>query len=282
MLWNCGRFTFDLSTPAIMGILNVTPDSFSDGGEHLDHNDAYQHAMAMIEQGATIIDVGGESTRPGSNEVPDAEELARVLPVVRRLADEGVAVSIDTRHFAVAKACVEAGAAIVNDVSGFRDIAMRELAASTDVGCVVMHMLGEPKSMQDDPHYDDVVSDVSDYLLAQAELLITAGVSKDRICIDPGPGFGKNFEHNLALLHATPELSSLGFPLMAAFSRKRTVGQMAGLRAAAANPSERALASAIVAAWTALHGATVLRVHDVRETVEALSVLNCLQKPVRA
>jgi dihydropteroate synthase len=278
MIWNCGKYVFDLAEPIIMGILNITPDSFSDGGENRDHDVACAHARQMLAEGATIIDVGGESTRPGSDEVLETEELDRVLPVVKRLADEGVAVSIDTRHPAVARAAIEAGATIINAVSGFRDPAMREIAALSDVGCVVMHMLGEPKSMQEEPYYDDVVVEVRDYLLAQAALLEAAGVSRDRICIDPGPGFGKNFDHNLALLRATSELSAVGYPLMAAFSRKRVIGDMTGIEL----PADRVAASAIVAAWAAMRGAGVVRVHDVRETAEAIKVFSHLEKTVHA
>ena len=274
MIWHCANFDFDLMTePVIMGILNITPDSFSDGGEHHDHQTAYAYAHEMLAGGARIIDVGGESTRPGSDEVAETEELARVLPVVSRLAADGVAVSIDTRHVRVAEACIEAGAAIVNDVSGFRDPRMRELVAASDVGCIVMHMLGEPKSMQNNPHYDDVVAEVSDYLVEQAALLEAEGVTTNRICIDPGPGFGKNFQHNLALLKAIPRLTGLGYVVMAAFSRKRFIGDLTGI----SSPAERAAASAIVAAWAALHGAGILRVHDVRETVDALKILRYLE-----
>ncbi|MCL2632486.1 MAG: dihydropteroate synthase, partial [Coriobacteriia bacterium] len=221
MIWQCSRFTFDLSEPIITGIVNVTPDSFSDGGEAYETEDALVRAYRMLEEGADIIEVGGESTRPGSDEVYWEVELARVLPVVQRLCDEDVVVSIDTRHAEVAQACIDAGAAIINDVSGFRDENMRQVVSSTGVGCVIMHMLGEPKSMQDNPHYDDVVTEVSAYLLEQASLLQSAGVNTSNICIDPGPGFGKLFTHNLALLKATSELASLGYPLMAAYSRKR-------------------------------------------------------------
>ena len=274
MIWRCGRFAFDLTKPIIVGILNITPDSFSDGGENYNQKIAYARAQQMLSEGATIIEIGGESTRPGSDEVLVAEELARVLPITKQLCAEGAAVSIDTRHAQVALHCLDAGAVIVNDVSGFRDPKMCGLVASSDVGCVVMHMLGEPKSMQDDPQYDDVVAEVTDYLLNQAERLKALGVAPDRICLDPGPGFGKSFEHNLALLKATSAMSTLGYPLMTAFSRKRFIGDITGITIAA----ERALPSAIVAAWAASEGARVLRVHDVRETVEALSVVRHLKE----
>jgi dihydropteroate synthase len=227
----------------------------------------------MAEQGAAIIDVGGESTRPGSDEVSVEEELARVLPVVTRLAEEGLVVSIDTRHALVARACVEAGAAIINDVSGFRDQAMVDVAASCDAGLVVMHMLGEPKGMQVDPHYEDVVGEVRDYLLGQAGMLEAAGIARERICIDPGPGFGKTFEHNLALLRETAAFASLGYPLMAAYSRKGFIGAFAGV----VETSERVAGSVVVAVYAAQRGARVLRVHDVAPTVEALRTLEILE-----
>jgi dihydropteroate synthase len=256
-----------------MGILNVTPDSFSDGGQHDGLQAACAHARLMVEQGATIIDVGGESTRPGSDEVSVEEELARVLPVVARLADEGMIVSIDTRHAAVAKACVEAGAAIINDVSGFRDQAMVDVAVGCGAGLVVMHMLGEPKGMQTEPRYEDVVGEVRDYLLGQAHALEAAGVAHERICIDPGPGFGKTFEHNLALLRQTSVFASLGYPLMAAYSRKGFIGALTGVTEA----SKRVAGSVAVAIYAAQRGARVLRVHDVAPTVEALRTLEILE-----
>ncbi|MDR2196704.1 MAG: dihydropteroate synthase [Coriobacteriales bacterium] len=271
-MWRCANFELEVRAPLIMGILNVTPDSFSDGGLHERPEDACAHARALVAQGADIIDVGGESTRPGSEAVSADEELARVLPVVRQLVSEGLIISIDTRNASVAAACVEAGAAIINDVSGFRDRAMVEVAAGCDAGLVVMHMLGEPKNMQLDPHYDDVVGEVSAWLLAQARMLEAALVAPERICIDPGPGFGKTCEHNLALLRATPALAALGYPLMAAYSRKGFIGQLTGVEAA----HERVAGSVAVAAWAALHGARVVRVHDVAPTREALRVLQAI------
>lgn len=269
MEWICGRHRLDLSQPVVMGILNVTPDSFSDGGEHLDPASAVAHARLLASQGARIIDVGGESTRPGSDALSESEELARVLPVLQALVAEGLIVSLDTRHAQVAEAGIAAGAAIINDVSGFRDPAMRRAVAKSEVGCVVMHMLGEPKSMQVEPHYQDVVDEVSQYLLSQAALLVDEGVARTRICIDPGPGFGKTFEHNLALLQATGRLAGLGYPLMAAYSRKAFIGRLTDVPIA----GERQAGSVAVAVWAALHGARVLRVHDVKPTVEALRAM---------
>jgi dihydropteroate synthase len=273
-MWQCAGFAFDVSSPIVMGILNVTPDSFSDGGRHDTLEAACAHARRMVRQGAAIIDVGGESTRPGSDELSVEDELARVLPVVTELVSEGLAVSIDTRHAEVARACVEAGAAIINDISGFRHPAMVDVALSCNVGLVVMHMLGEPKDMQTDPHYKDVTREVRDYLLGQACTLEAAGVARERICIDPGPGFGKTFEHNLTLLRETSVLAALGYPLMAAYSRKAFVGALTGVAVA----EKRVVGSVAVALFAAKRGARVLRVHDVAPTVEALKVLATMER----
>jgi dihydropteroate synthase len=267
-VWRCGRFELALEAPLVMGILNVTPDSFSDGGRFDDPTAAVLHAERLIAEGAAILDVGGESTRPGSEEVPVGEELARVRPVVRRFAAENVPISIDTRHAEVAQACVEAGASIINDISGFRDRAMVDVAAGSDAGVVVMHMLGEPKTMQDAPHYDDVVVEVGGYLIAQAALLEAAGVARERIAIDPGIGFGKTLEHNLELLRRLPELAALGFPVVLGASRKRFIGAITGIE----DPAERLGGSLAVALFAARHGASALRVHDAGATVQALQV----------
>ena len=216
-----------LERPLVMGIVTSTPDSFSDGGDH-DDPLARSRGASARDAGADIIDVGGESTRPGSDAVPAAEELARVRPVVARWPHAGVPVSVDTRQPEVAAACVQAGASIVNDVSGFRDPAMVDVAAATDVGVVVMHMLGEPKTMQRAPAYADVVAEVGGFLLAQAALLEAAGVAQERIAIDPGIGFGKTIEHNLALLRGLPELASHGYPVVVGASRKRFIGDITG------------------------------------------------------
>lgn len=271
-MWQCAKFTLDTKKPLIMGIVNVTPDSFSDGGRLFDTQAACAHARKLAAQGAAIIDVGGESTRPGSQEVSLQEELNRVLPVVTQLASEGLIVSIDTRHAAVAQACLNAGAAIINDVSGFRHPAMVDLAATSTAGLIIMHMLGEPKSMQSNPHYHNVVQEVSAYLTAQAATLEAAGVAPSRISIDPGPGFGKTYAHNLALLKATPQLAALGYPLVAGWSRKAFIGQLTGVPAAA----DRVAGSVAVALYAANHGARILRVHDVAPTAQALAALEPL------
>ncbi len=266
-LWHCGSHRLPLDRPLVMGILNVTPDSFSDGGRFVDTDSAVEHGLAMLSDGADLVDVGGESTRPGAAEVSIAEETERVLPVVTRLAEEAsVPVSIDTRHAEVAAACLEAGAAIVNDVSGFRDEAIVGVVAGSDCGCVVMHMLGEPGTMQEEPAYEDVVGEVRAYLLERAAALEAAGVARERIAVDPGIGFGKTVEHNLELLRRLPELVETGYPVVVGASRKSFIGTLLGVE----EPSGRVAGSVGVAVRAAESGAAVLRVHDVRETADAL------------
>lgn len=272
-LWLCGRFELALERPLVMGIVNVTPDSFSDGGVYEDPAGAVAAGERFVAEGAAIIDVGGESTRPGAAPVTPAEELARVRPVVSRLVAEAVPISVDTRNAEVARACVEAGASIINDVSGFRDPAMIALAAETDAGVVVMHMLGEPHSMQRSPRYDDVVREVGGYLVAQATQLEAAGVARERIAIDPGIGFGKTLAHNLELLRRLDEIAELGFPLVMGVSRKRFIGEITGVD----EPAERLGGSVAAACWCAAHGAGVVRVHDVAASVQALAVQAALQ-----
>ncbi len=274
-IWRCGRFELDLTEPLVMGIVNVTPDSFSDGGEHDDPLSAVAWSEQLVADGAAVLDVGGESTRPGSEAVAPAAELARVRPVVRRLAVEPLPVSIDTRHPEVAAGCLEVGASIINDVSGFRDPLMVQVAAASDAGVVIMHMLGEPKTMQSEPHYDDVVREVGGYLLAQAAVLEAAGVQRERIAIDPGIGFGKTLEHNLALLRAVPELAEFGYPVLIGASRKRFIGDITGV----AEARDRVGGSIAAALAAAARGAAVLRVHDVAATVQALAVARALESP---
>jgi dihydropteroate synthase len=272
-IWRCGRFALALDRPLVMGVLNVTPDSFSDGGEREDPAAAVAWAERLIEQGADIIDVGGESTRPGAEAVPVTAELSRVRPVITRLGHEDVPVSIDTRHAEVAQACLEAGASIINDVSGFTDPAMIAVAAGSDAGVVVMHMLGDPAGMQSDPRYDDVVAEVGGFLLAQAALLEASGVERERIAIDPGIGFGKTLEHNLALLQALPALTEHGYPVLVGVSRKRFIGDITGVE----QPSKRVGGSIAAALEAARLGAAVVRVHDVDQTVQALTVAEAIR-----
>ena len=264
--WRCGRFEVALTRPLVMGIVNVTPDSFSDGGLCEDAERAIAHARELVLAGADIIDVGGESTRPGSDEVSPGEEARRVVPVIRALAEEIAApLSIDTRHADVARQCVVAGASIINDVSGFRDPAMVELAAQCDAGLVVMHMLGEPKTMGSGPHYGDVVAEVRDYLASRAAALEAAGVARERIMLDPGIGFGKTTAHNLAILRRLGAIESVGYPVLVGASRKRFVGELTDV----AEPCERVAGSIAVALWSSSAGAAAVRVHDVAETVRA-------------
>lgn len=271
-VWRCGPTKFVLDRPLVMGVLNVTPDSFSDGGDFLDPLAALVRGRRIVAEGGHIVDVGGESTRPGAARLDPAEELARIRPVVSALAVEDVCVSVDTRNAEVAAACVEAGARVINDVSGFREGAMVDLAASCDAGLVVMHMLGEPGTMQDSPVYDDVVADVRAYLERQALRLRDAGVDPARIALDPGIGFGKTLEHNLALLANLGEIASLGYAVLVGASRKRFVGAVTGV----SDPKRRVWGSvgAAVAAYD--RGASVLRVHDVAETAQALAVASAI------
>lgn len=269
MTWQCSSFEFDLKTPVIMGILNMTPDSFSDGGENATFDAAIAHAELMVEQGAAIIDVGGESTRPGSAPVTSDEEWERIAEVVAELARRGVCVSVDTRHADVAKRAVEAGASIINDVSGFRDPAMVEVACACDAGLVVMHMKGEPATMQVDPTYDDVVAEVRDYLRERCAELEAAGVARERLCIDPGPGFGKTPKQTIELMRNIHELVHLGYPVLAAPSRKSYVGYAYRID----DPKERDTASAAEALLACELGAAVVRTHNVEKTSEGLADL---------
>lgn len=276
-VWRCGRHALSLERPLVMGILNVTPDSFSDGGAFLAPAGALAHARAMLAEGAAIIDVGGESTRPGACDVDPDEEAARVLPAVAALAADGACVSIDTRHGEVARACVEAGAAIINDVSGFRDPQMAAVAAGCDAGLVVTHMLGEPRTMQEDPRYDDVVAEVRDDLARRVAALLDAGVAAERIAVDPGIGFGKTLEHNLELIARLHELAAIGHPVVLGASRKRFIGSILDQP----EPRLRVWGSVGAALAGAERGAAVLRVHDVGQTVQSLAVATAIAKAGR-
>jgi len=259
MKWQCSSFEFDSRMPIVMGILNVTPDSFSDGGLYDSSENALVHARQMVADGAEIIDVGGESTRPGAAPVSVEEECRRVLEVVRTLASEGICVSIDTRHALVARECVAAGASIINDVSGFRDPEMLQLAAETNAGLVVMHMQGNPQTMQADPHYLDVVAEVADYLRLQALALEKAGVDRARIAIDPGPGFGKTYSQTVELVRNFQEFVRVGYPVVTAVSRKKYIGQAYKIE----DPFARDEASAEETLLACELGASILRIHNV-------------------
>ncbi len=266
-----GREEITWTGAALVGILNVTPDSFSDGGSHTSVEEAVEAGVQMVASGALLVDVGGESTRPGARPVGTQEELARVLPVVEGLRERGVRVSIDTRNADVAEAAVAAGACLVNDVSGLRDPRMIEVCARSGVPAVIVHMLGEPGTMQTDPRYEDVVGEVTAYLLEAANRAIAAGVPS--VVIDPGIGFGKTVEHNLALLRATQRLAGHGHPVMVGASRKNFLGKLTGV----AVPRDRVGASLAAHMYAAEHGAALLRVHDVEAHRQALALASALE-----
>lgn len=269
----CGVLGLALDRPRVMGILNVTADSFSDGGRFLAPERAIAHGLAMAADGADLVDVGGESTRPGAEPIALEVELARVMPVLEALVREGVAVSVDTMKPEVMRRAVDAGCAMVNDVNAFRAEGAVAAVAASGVGLCAMHMQGTPATMQSGPHYDDVVAEVRDYLAARARALESAGVARDRIAIDPGFGFGKNFAHNAALLAGIPALAAAGYPVVAGLSRKRMIGEITGRPAA-----ERVAGSVAAALLAVQNGASIVRVHDVKETVDALKVLQALAK----
>ena len=265
--------------PVLMGVLNVTPDSFSDGGEFFDPDRAVAQAKTLLDEGARIVDIGGESTRPGSDPVSPQEELRRVMPVVRGILTSRpeAIVSIDTRRAATAEAALDAGAGVVNDVTALGDLGMAKLAAERGCPIVLMHMLGEPKSMQQDPFYEDVVREVRDFLARRAERAIKAGVVAENIILDPGIGFGKTLEHNLALLNNLDALVELGFPVLVGVSRKSFLGKISY-----GEPKDRLLGTVLgtVAANVAAYerGATLFRVHDVRANKEALEVAAAIRR----
>lgn len=257
--------------PLVMGVLNVTPDSFSDGGRFRDLAAALAHARSMLEEGAAILDVGGESTRPGSAPVPDAEQLARVLPVIEALRRElprEFAISVDTRSAVVAATALDAGADIVNDITAARDPAMLEAVAARNAGLVLMHMQGTPETMQLAPHYTDVASEVLEFLAERAEAARRAGVAPERIQIDPGIGFGKTREHNLSLLRELPRFVALGYPVLLGTSRKRFMGAICR----ETSPQELVGATCATTALGTTTGVRVFRVHDVKPNRQALEV----------
>jgi dihydropteroate synthase len=256
-----------LDRPRVMGIVNVTADSFSDGGRYLDPARAIDHALRLRDEGADLVDIGGESTRPGAEPVPLEEELRRVIPVVEALVRESVAVSVDTMKPEVMRAAAAAGCAMLNDVNAFRAEGALEAVAPAPVALCVMHMQGTPATMQAAPHYEDVVAEVSSFLRLRAAALEAAGVARARIAIDPGFGFGKTVAHNVALFRALPALAAMGYPIVAGLSRKRTLGDFTG------RPVEDRLAASVAAALLAVqNGAGIVRVHDVKETVDAIKV----------
>nr|WP_142245697.1 dihydropteroate synthase [Mycobacterium sp. IS-836] len=260
----------------VMGVLNVTDDSFSDGGRYLDADSAVAHGLAMVAEGAGIIDIGGESTRPGAARIDSRIEASRVVPVVKELAAQGITVSIDTMHADVARAALQSGARIVNDVSGGRaDPAMAPLVAEAGVTWVLMHWRSvSSERPHEAPHYDDVVAEVRSELLASVDAAVAAGVDPAKLVIDPGLGFAKTGQHNWALLHALPQLVATGVPVLLGASRKRFLGTLlAGPDGSPRPPDGRETATAVISALAALHGAWGVRVHDVRASVDALKVV---------
>jgi dihydropteroate synthase len=266
--WRARDVRIPLLRPLVMGVVNVTPDSFSDGGLLVSTDDAVAHANRLTEAGADVIDVGGESTRPGAAPVDVDEEISRVVGVVRRLAEVGVLVSIDTTKPAVASAAIEAGAVIVNDVSGLGDPEMISVAEQHQAGVVVMHMQGNPRTMQNDPRYVDVVADIAAFLRARTATAIAAGIDPESVVVDPGIGFGKSIVHNLVLLNRLGALREIGYPLLVGASRKRFLGEITGHD----SPIDRDLASAVAAATAVMRGADIVRTHDVASTLEAVKV----------
>jgi dihydropteroate synthase len=272
-MFSCGKFQLELSRPLVMGIINVTPDSFSDGGRYADTQAAIAHGLQLISEGADILDIGGESTRPGAIPVSLQQELARVLPVIEGLSQQiSIPISIDTYKPQVMQAAIAAGASIVNDVQALQQPGAIEIVAESDVGVCLMHAQGTPQNMQDDPHYDDVVSEVTAFLQARAQALLDTGVAKTRICIDPGFGFGKRSWHNIALLKQLPVLCSLGYPVLVGLSRKSVLGQIAG--GAMEDKLPASIAAAVVAA---MKGAAIIRVHDVKATADALKIVQAME-----
>jgi dihydropteroate synthase len=267
-LWRLAGTDLDLSAGVLMGVLNVTPDSFSDGGLHTDPIEATAAARAMVSEGAAIIDVGGESTRPGAAAVDASEEMSRVLPVISSLAGDSTLVSIDTSKPEVASAAIEAGARIVNDVTGAAAPGMPAVLADSGVGVVIVHMKGTPRTMQVDPHYDDVVGEVGTWLSERAGVLIDAGVNPASVAVDPGIGFGKTVRHNLELIDGLPRLVEIGYPIVLGTSRKSFLGKVTGID----RPQDRDGATAVTTALGFERGARVFRVHDIASSAAALHV----------
>jgi dihydropteroate synthase len=277
MHWLCRNLTLDCGVrPLIMGILNVTPDSFSDGGKYQNADAAVDAALQMVKDGADIIDVGGESTRPGSEGVDVEEELRRVIPVIKKLSSlTSAAISVDTMKAAVAQEALEAGVHIINDVSALtHDSHMLEVARNSGAGVILMHMLGNPRTMQDNPEYDNVVENIRQMLAARIEDAVDAGLNRDTLAIDPGIGFGKTTEHNVRLITHLDRFSSLGRPVVVGLSRKRFIGALTGM------PAGERLAGSLAGLSCAVQkGANVMRVHDVAESAQAARVAAAIHNP---
>ncbi|MFU2314859.1 dihydropteroate synthase [Rahnella sp. PCH160] len=261
--------TLDLTFPQVMGILNVTPDSFSDGGRHNTLELAIRHAQMMVDAGATLLDIGGESTRPGAAEVSEDEELARVVPVVEAIARRfDVWISVDTSKASVIRESANAGMHLINDIRSLQEPEALAAAAQTGLPVCLMHMQGDPKTMQHAPHYGDVVAEVERYLVGQIARCVNAGIPENKLLLDPGFGFGKNLEHNYQMLARLSEFHHLGLPLLVGMSRKSMVGQLLHV-----SPEKRVIGSVACAVIAAMQGAQIIRVHDVKETVEAMRIV---------
>jgi len=270
--WPRGRLDFS-SGSIVMGVLNVTPDSFSDGGQFFDVGRAVEHGLQMAVDGAAIIDVGGESTRPGAAPVSPEQQIERVVPVIKQLAEKvDVPISVDTYNFEVAKAALNAGAAMINDITALSDSSLAGLAAKQQVPVVLMHMQGTPRTMQVEPKYDDVVSEVRRFLLSRAKRAGEAGIAQDRIFIDPGIGFGKTLEHNLLLLRNIDSFVATGYRVLVGTSRKSFIGQITGKE----KPADRIFGTAASVALCAVAGVSIVRVHDVAEMVDVVKVANAI------
>lgn len=275
-MFDCGRFHFDLSRPLVMGIVNVTPDSFSDGGHHASTQAAIDHAQRLIEEGADILDIGGESTRPGAAFVSEQEELDRVLPVIQGLRSIAIPISIDTYKPSVMRAALSAGASMVNDVNALQTEGALDVIAESAAAVCLMHKQGTPATMQQSPVYQDVLEEVGGFLRERIAVLEAAGIARQRIVIDPGFGFGKTVAHNLELLGQLASLRKLGVPILAGLSRKSMLGAITGR-----DVSDRAVASVTAALLAVQRGASIVRVHDVRDTVDTLKILNAVNKGMR-
>ncbi len=272
--WPRGRLDFSAGC-IVMGVLNVTPDSFSDGGQFLDKDRAIEYGLQMAADGAVLIDIGGESTRPGAEPVSADEQIKRAIPVIKVLAKKiKMAVSIDTKTAEVAKVALEAGAVMINDITALSDEHMAELAAEQQVPVVLMHMQGTPETMQDEPKYDDVVSEVLQFLLDRAKKAEEFGIPTERIFIDPGIGFGKTLEHNLLLLKNLDKFVKTGYRVLVGTSRKSFIGAITGRE----KPSERIFGTAATVALCAIAGVSIVRVHDVAEMIEVIKIINAIEK----
>lgn len=267
-----GKHFVDLSQSHVMGILNVTPDSFSDGGKHANVTQAVEHAHRMLDDGATFIDIGGESTRPGAPDVSLQEELDRTIPVIEAVAkNSDVVISIDTSKAEVMREAVNAGAGLINDVRALQEPGALEAAADANVPVCLMHMKGQPRTMQNNPEYSDVIDEVSQFLIARAKVCEQAGIAKASIMFDPGYGFGKTLEHNYALVKHLPDIMSLGFPVLVGMSRKSMIGNLLNRKV-----DERLAGSVSLATIVAQMGAQIIRVHDVKETADAVNIVKML------